>query len=60
MSGQATIRACKGTIRAGERTIRAGFLMLPHPLTNFETQKYYQNELKFNGIYSRNNLSKIK
>ena len=60
MSGQATIRACTGTIRAGERTIRAGFLMLPHPLTNFETQKYYQNEPKFNGIYSRNNLSKIK
>ena len=21
-----------------------GFLMLPHPLTNFEIQKYYQNE----------------
>ena len=25
-----------------------------------EIQKYYQNELKFNGVYSRNNLSKIK
>ena len=34
--------------------------MLPHPLTNFETQKYYENEPKFNGIYSRNNLLKIK
>ena len=34
--------------------------MLPHPLSNFEIQKYYQNEPKFNGIYSRNNLSKIK
>ena len=33
--------------------------MLPHPLTNFEIQKY-QNEPKFNGIYLRNNLSKIK
>ena len=31
-----------------------------HPLTNFEVQKYYQNEPKFNGVYSRNNLSKIK
>ena len=31
-----------------------------HPLTNFETQKYYQNEPKFSGIYSRNNLAKIK
>ena len=34
--------------------------MSPHPLTNFETQKYYQNEPKFNGVYSRNNLPKIK
>ena len=31
-----------------------------HPLTNFEVQKYYENESKFNGCYSRNNLSKIK
>ena len=29
-------------------------------LTNFELQKYYQNESKFNGVYSRNNLPKIK
>ena len=34
--------------------------MPTHPLTNFEMQKYYQNESKFNGVYSRNNLSKIK
>ena len=34
--------------------------MLSHPLVNFEIQKYYQNEPKFNGVYSRNNLSKIK
>ena len=34
--------------------------MPPHPLTNFEIQKYCQNESKFNGVYSRNNLSKIK
>ena len=32
--------------------------MSPHPLTNFKIQKYYQNETKFNGAYSRNNLSK--
>ena len=31
-----------------------------HPLTNFELQKFYQNEPKFNGVYSRNNLPKIK
>ena len=34
--------------------------MSPHPLTNFEIQKYYQIEPKFNGVYSRNNLPKIK
>ena len=35
-----------------------GFLIRPHPLTNFKMQKYYQNEPKFNGVYSRNNLTK--
>ena len=34
--------------------------MPPHPLTYFEIQKYYGNEPKFNGYYSKNNLSKIK
>ena len=34
--------------------------MSPHSLTNFEVQKYYQNEPKFNSVYSRNNLPKIK
>ena len=37
-----------------------GFLMPPHPLTNFEIQKYYEDEPRFNGIYSRNNLPKKK
>ena len=33
--------------------------MSPNPLTNFEIQKYYQNETRFNGAaYSRNNLPK--
>ena len=34
--------------------------MPSHPLTNFEIQKYYQNEPIFNGVYSRDNLNKIK
>ena len=34
--------------------------MPPHALTNFEIQKYYQKEPKFNSVYSRNNLPKIK
>ena len=25
--------------------------MSPHPLSNFEIQKYYQNEPKFNGVF---------
>ena len=30
-------------------------------ITNFEIQKYYENELRFNSVYSRNNLpNKIK
>ena len=33
-----------------------GFLMPPHPLTNFEIQRYYENEPRFNGVFSRNNL----
>ena len=34
--------------------------MLPNSLANFERQTYYQNEPKFNSVYSRNNLPKIK
>ena len=34
--------------------------MSPHPLTNFKIQNYYRKEPKFNGAYSRNNLSKVK
>ena len=29
-----------------------GFLIPPHPLTNLEIQKYYQNEERFNGVFS--------
>ena len=32
--------------------------MSPHPLTNFEIKRYYQNEPKFNGVFSRDNLPK--
>ena len=34
------------------------FLMPPHPLTNFELQRYNQNEPRFNGVFSRNNQPK--
>ena len=32
--------------------------MLPHPLSNFEIQEYYQNEPRFDGVFYRNNLPK--
>ena len=33
--------------------------MIPlHPLTNFEIQKYYENELRFNDVYPRDKLPK--
>ena len=35
------------------------FLMPLYPLTDFEIQKY-QNEPRFNGVYYRDNLPKIK
>ena len=34
--------------------------MLPHHLANIEIQEYYKSEPKFNGVYSRNNLLKLK
>ena len=37
-----------------------GILIPPHLLNNFEIQKYYENEPRFKGIYSRDNLPKIK
>ena len=43
-----------------EKRQQNGFLMPPHPLTNFEIQNNYQNKPKFNGVYSRDYLPKIK
>ena len=35
-----------------------GFSMLPHPLTNFEIQRCYQNESRINGDFSKNSSPK--
>ena len=32
--------------------------MKSRPLTMFETQKYYENEPRFNDVFSRDNLPK--
>ena len=57
----------RGMDRAGEPTVRAGYgnkkgqgIVRAGHLTNFKIQKYYQNEPRFNGVYSRDNLPKIK
>ena len=45
----------KGILRAGmdlKIFSLKNFLIPPHPLTNFEIQKYYQNEPRLNGVYS--------
>ena len=34
------------------------FLIPSYPLTNFEVQKYFKNEPRFNGVFSGNNLLK--
>ena len=60
LSGKGVIRAGEGTIIAGYGSKRASlknFLTLPpRPLTKFEIQEYYQNEPRFNGVFSRHNL----
>ena len=35
-----------------------GFLIPPHPLKSFEIQKYYENQPRFNGGFSRYNMPK--
>ena len=46
----------------GPKNLHLKKILIPsHPLTNFEIQMYYQNEPRFNGVYSRDNLpDKIK
>ena len=60
LSGKGVIRAGEGTIRAGygskEPSLKNILTLPPHPLTNFEIQEYYQNEPRFNGVFSRDNL----
>ena len=57
LSGKETVGAGEGFLRAGEG-IKNKTLMPSHPLRNFEIKEYYENEPKFNGVYSRNNLPK--
>ena len=60
LAGKGVIRAGEGTVRvcygAEKFSLKKNFLIPHHPLTNFEIQMYYQNEPRFNGAYSRDNL----
>ena len=40
--------------------LKTELLIPPDPLINFEIQKNYQNEPRFNGLYSRDNLREKK
>ena len=61
LAGKGTVRVGSGN-KKGKGIVRAGsgrpwdFIMPPHPLTNFEIQKYYQNEPRFHGVFSTSNL----
>ena len=60
LAGNGIVRAGSGN-KKGKEIVRAGYgneMDFYHPLTNFEIQKYYQNESRFNGVFSRNNLPK--
>ena len=36
------------------------FLVLFHPLNNIEITNYFKYEPRFNGVFSRNNLPRLK
>ena len=62
LTGKGTVRAREETVRAGEGIKKKALIpghSSPHPLINFEIKIYYGNELRFNGVYSRDNLPKI-
>ena len=62
LTGRELFRAGKGMYRAGNQGlgVKKKSLTPFHPLTNFEIQDYFKNEKRFNGVFSRNNLPKLK
>ena len=49
----------KGLFSAGQG-IKKKSLMSPHSLTNLEIIEYFKNEPRFDGVYSRDNLPRLK
>ena len=63
LADRKAVRGGDGIIRVEqmkEQIEQDRFLMPSHSLTNFEIQQYYQNEPRFNGVYSKNDFPKIK
>ena len=62
LAGKGMNRARKGFVKVGYgSSVKTRILIPPCGFTHFEVQKYYQNEPRFNGIYSRDNLpDKVK
>ena len=58
LSGKGVARTGEGTMRIWEG-IKKKTLMPAHTLKNFEIKEYYENNPRFNGAYSKNNLPKI-
>ena len=49
-------RIIKTSCRSKKSSNKQELLIPPHPLTNLEIYKYYQNKLRFNEVYLRDNL----
>ena len=43
-----------------QKNIQSRIFNSAHPLTNLEIQRYYQNEPRSNGVYSRDNPPKTQ
>ena len=55
LGGKRAMRAGEGTVRVGygsKRSLPKKELIPPHPLMDFEIQMYYQNEPRFNRVFS--------
>ena len=59
LSGKGIVRAVEGMLKASYgSSIKEKALTPPQSLTNFEIKEYYENERRFNDVYSRDNLLK--
>ena len=58
LTGKRAVRAGEGIVRVGYGSSIKKALIPPHPLTESEIKEYYENEPRFNGVYSGDNLPK--